>query len=235
MQINNQDSTYGSGIDYVIVQRRGSRYSSTGSRMDGGGVTNCPNFYADIVLTLPANANYFTYQLSLMFLASQQTRTISELCPISVSSTVGTLETENGTAQGDPVVASGTQVFSSSATWVHHWSQFTTGTQGAGIMFTDQANHMLYTFDSTSPATARGALSASSSTSTISLLPVTLNSVSFQNALDVTWDGAVVTFAGSAPPIYSGNDQPGMWILAEIPPTITVTVGNIASSIVPYF
>ena len=70
-------------------------------------------------------------------------------------------------------------------------------------------------------------LSASTATQTISLLPVsTLNSVSFQNALDVTWDGAVVTFAGSAPPIYSGNDQPGLWILAEIPPTITVTVGN---------
>ena len=119
--------------------------------MVGGGVTNCPNFYADIVLTLPANATYFTYQLSLMFLTSQQTRTISELCPIAVTSTVGTLETENGTAQGDPVVANGTQIFSSSATWVHHWSQFTTGTQGAGIMFTDQANHMLYTFDSTLP------------------------------------------------------------------------------------
>ena len=161
-----------------------------------------------------------------MFLPSQQTRKITELCPISLTSTVGTLETENGTAQGDPVVASGTQVFNSSATWVHHWSQFTTGTQGAGIMFTDQANHMLYTFDSIAPATARGALSASSSYSNNLLLPVTLNSVTFQKALDVTWDGAVVTFAGSAPPIYSGNDQPGMWILAEMPPTITVTVGT---------
>ena len=58
---------------------------------------------------------------------------------------------------------------------------------------------------------------------------MTLNPVSFQNALDVTWDGAVVTFAGSAPPIYSGNDQPGLWILAEMPPTITVTVGTLAS------
>ena len=225
MQINNQPSTYGSGIDWVVVHGVVRDIIQQEAEF-GGGVNNCPNFYADIVLTLPANANYFTYQLSLMFLNSTQARTITELCPIELTSSVGQLQTENGTAQGEPIVASGTQTFSSTGTWVHHWSQFTTGTQGAGIMFTDQANHMLYTFDSMAPATARGALSASSSAQTISLLPVTLNSVSFQTALDVTWDGAVVTFAGSAPPIYSGNDQPGLWILAEMPPTITVTVGN---------
>ena len=231
MQINNFTSNYGSGIDWVVTHgvvrdiiQQEAEWDPSGYP---GGVPGSPNLYADIVLTLPANATYFTYQLSLMFLPSQQARTITELCPISLTSTVGTLETENGTAQGDPVVASGTQVFNSSATWVHHWSQFTTGTQGAGIMFTDQANHMLYTFDSMAPATTRGALTASSaSPQTIYLMPVSLNPVTFQQAFDVTWDGAVVTFAGSAPPIYSGNDQPGMWILAEMPPTITVTVGT---------
>jgi len=49
------------------------------------------------------------------------------------------------------------------------------------------------------PTTSRGALIANSSAQTISLLPVTLNPVSFQTALDVTWYGAVATFDGSAP------------------------------------
>jgi hypothetical protein len=225
MRINNQESSYGSGIDWVVVNGVVRDIVQQEAEWSNG-VNNCPNLYADIVLTLPANATYFTYQLSLMFMTSQQTRTITDLYPIALSSSVGQLETENGTAQGDPVIANGTQTFSSTGTWVHHWSQFTTGTQGAGIMFTTQANHMLYTFDSMSPPIARGALSASSSAQTISLLPVTLNPVSFQNALDVTWDGAVVTFDSSMPPIYSGYDQPGLWILAEMPPTITVTTGN---------
>ena len=93
-------------------------------------------------------------------------------------------------------------------------------------MFTDQANQMLYTFDSMAPATLRGALAANSASQTISLLPVTLNPVSFQNALTVTWSGAVVTFDNSVPAIYSGEGQPGLWILAELPPTISVSTGN---------
>jgi hypothetical protein len=234
LQINTYDPTYGSGIDWVIVHgvvrdiiQQEAEWQPSGQGLLGG-VPGCPNFYADIVLTLPANATYFTYQISLLFLNSTQTRTINELDAIWLNSTVGTLQTENGIANGDPIVSNGTQTFSSTGTWVHHWSQFIAGTgsntQGAGIMFTDQANHMLYTFDS--PGTARGALEANTAESSISLLPVTLSSDSFQNPLDVTWDGAVVTFAGFAPPIYSENDQPGLWILAEMPPTITVTVGN---------
>ncbi|MGO8806168.1 MAG: hypothetical protein ACLQO7_06130 [Candidatus Bathyarchaeia archaeon] len=223
-QINSQTSTYGSGIDYVIyngVVRDVVQQEAEWS----GGVNNCPNFYADIVLTLPANATYFTYQLSLMFLASTPIRTISSLCPLSLSSTINQLQTENGTSQGDPVVASGTQVFSAAQTWVHHWSEFTSGNTGAGIMYTDAFNHGLYVFDSMSPATSRGALSVNSATPTISLLPVTLNSVTFQNALDVSWSGAVVTFDTNSVPIYNGP-SPGLWVLAEMPPIIDVTCGN---------
>jgi hypothetical protein len=226
MRINNQPSTYGASEAYVI--NHGVVRDIIQQEAEwGGGAPNSPNLYANIVLTLPANATYFTYQLNLMFINSQQNRTISDLCPIALSSSIGQLQTENGTLQGEPVPANGTQTFSSTGTWVHHWSQFTDGTRGAGIMFTDQANQMLYTFDAITPATTRGALKADSSApQTISLLPVTLNPVSFQNALDVTWYGAVVTFDGSAPPIYGGGGQPGMWILAEMPPTITLTVGN---------
>jgi hypothetical protein len=226
MRINNQPSTYGSSPDWVVVNGVVRDIVQQEAEWSNG-ITNCSNLYANIVLTLPANATYFTYQLNLMFINSQQNRTISDLCPIALSSSIGQLQTENGTLQGEPVVASGTQTFNSTGTWGHHWSQFTNGTKGAGIMFTDQANQMLYVFDNMTSATARGALKADSSApQTISLLPVTLNPVSFQTALDVTWYGAVVTFDGSAPSIYGGDGQPGMWILAEMPPTITVNVGN---------
>ena len=94
-------------------------------------------------------------------------------------------------------------------------------------MFTDQGNQMLYVFDNmTATHAVRGALKADSSAQTISLLPVTLNSVTFQNALDVSWQGAVATFDGSSTQIYAGYNQPGLWILAELPPTIDITVGN---------
>jgi hypothetical protein len=224
MQVNNQASTYGSGVDYVIyngVVRDIIHQEAEWS----GGVTNCPNFYANIVLTIPANATYFTYQLSLMFLSSTPQRTISELCPITLSSSENQVETENGTSQGNPVVVSGTNTFSQTATWVHHWSEFISGSSGAGIMYTDEFDHALYAFDSIHTPTARGALSASLTTQTISLLPVTLNSVSFQNTYDITWCGAVVTFDNSVLPIYNGV-QPGLWVLAELPPSIAVTVGN---------
>ena len=137
------------------------------------------------------------------------------------------MQSENGTANGDPIVVTGTQTLSSSSgATQHHWSQFTDGTKGAGIMFTDQANQMLYTFDNMAPATSRGALVANSASSSISLMPVTLSSVSFQTPLDLTWTGAVATFDSSSLPIYTGADQPGLWILAELPPAITISVGN---------
>jgi hypothetical protein len=228
MQINGYTSTYGSGIDYVItngVVRDIVQQEAEWQPSLPGGVPGCPNFYADIVLTLPANATYFTYQLSLMFLTSGQPRTINGLCPIWLSSTTNQLQTENGTSQGDPVVASGTQIFSATQTWIHHWSQYTNGNIGAGIMFTDANNHGLYAFDSMNPATPRGALSASSTSETISLLPVTLNSVSFLTALDISWCGAIVTFDNTVYPIYNGP-SPGLWVLAEMPPSISVTCGN---------
>ena len=77
MTVNNQACTCGAGAAYVIydgVVRDIIQQEAEWSN----GITNCPNVYANMVLTLPANATYFTYQLSFMFLDSQQTRTISE-------------------------------------------------------------------------------------------------------------------------------------------------------------
>jgi hypothetical protein len=229
MRINNEASVYGAGAAYVI--KRGivrdivQQEAEWGTNMGGGGAVNCPNVYANIVITLPANATYYTYQLRLMFINSGQPRTITDLCPISVSTSLSSIQaqTENGTANGFPIVTAGSDTFYnySSGFTAHHWSQLITGTRGTGIMFTDAANQKLYTFDSIA-GSAVGALKVDTSTKTISLLPVARNSASFTYALDVTWKGAVVTFDDTSP-IYQASDQSGLWILVEYPPTIAVT------------
>ncbi|MEM3596854.1 MAG: hypothetical protein QXJ53_01805 [Candidatus Bathyarchaeia archaeon] len=197
---------------------------------DGGGVAGglCPNVYAHIVLTLPANATYYTYQLRLMFLDSQQKRNITDLCPIRITTTSSgnfSALTEDGTS-----VYSGSGLFyNMSGVWQHHWSQINvSATRGFGIMFTDSANMMLYRFDSIA-GNNTGALYANSTSRLIELLPVaqTLNApANFTYALDVTWYGAVVTFDGASyTPIYKNNGS-GLWVLVEYPPTITVTTEN---------
>jgi len=224
MRINNENSVYGAGAAYVIhhgivrdIIQQEAEWST--------GAVDCPNVYASIVITLPANATYYTYQLRLMFIDSTEPRTITDLCPIRISSTISgaQLQTENGTSGGYPVVAAGTGVFSNytSGGWTeHHWSQITSGTKGAGIMFTDAFNLKLYAFDSMA-GTSTGALSATS-TSLVELLPVKLHQVQFTSALDIMWRGAVVTFDNTAP-IYKSSDGSGLWMLVEYPPTITVT------------
>lgn len=179
------------------------------------------------MITLPANATYYTYQLRLMFINSAQSRAITDLCPISftVSSSSPTAMTENGTANGFPTVTNGTNTFYNytAGSWTaHHWSQLISGSNGAGIMFTDSANQKLYAFDSIA-GSAVGALKVDTATKTIGLLPVARNSASFTNAWDITWRGAVVTFDNTTPIYTTAGTPTGLWILVEYPPTITVT------------
>jgi len=188
----------------------------------GGGISDCPNVYAHIVLTLPANATYYTYQLRLIFANSSQSRTITDLCPIKLSFSSGQPRTENGTLNGYPIVSNATGLFYNFSTSYsqHHWSQLNSSlTRGAGIMFTDSANQMLYFFDAIA-GNKTGALNVNSGV--IELCPVTYRaSASFTYPLDVVWYGAVVTFDGTTP-IYK-NDGSGLWITVEYPPIITVT------------
>jgi hypothetical protein len=232
MRINGEESTYGAGAAYVIhhgvVRDIVQQEAEWGTDSGGGGAYNCPNLYANIVIILPANATYYTYQLRLMFIDSTRTRTITDISPIRISSTLSSpqVQTENGIASGLPVVATGTGLFSNytSSGWTaHHWSQLIsgTGTSGTGIMFTDDSNQKLYAFDSIT-GNPTGALSATS-TSLIELLPVKLSTVTpFMNAMDIVWRGAVVTFGNTAP-IYRDSDGGGLWIIVEYLPTITVT------------
>jgi hypothetical protein len=215
MRINDEYDNTPPELAYVIVNGI-IRDIVHGESEYSGGAGSCPDVYSSIVITLPANATYYTYQLRLMFVESQQSRTITDLCPIKIT-TSGLPQTENGISGGYPVVQSGTGTFyNSSSVWQHHWSQIISGTRGAGIMFADEANKMLYTFDTSTTKT--GALEVS--TQTIELCPITMSSVSFTSAKDLTWYGAVVTFDGTTP-IY--EDGSGLWITVERPPTITVT------------
>jgi len=226
MRINNEVAHYGySEPTYAITDGTVRAVIHHEVEWEDGGAPDCPNVYAHIVLTLPANATYYTYQLRFMFVESQRDRNITDLCPIKVTDLTGQPQTENGTANGYPIISNTTGLFcnSSTSSWAHHWSQFISGTKGAGILFTDSANQMLYVFDSIS-GNKTGALKVSNSIErTIELLPVSeIASVNFTYTLDVTWHGAVVTFDGTTP-IYENDNKTGLWIIVEYPPTITVT------------
>jgi len=224
MRINSEWSVYGALPAYVIHHGIVRDIIHQEAEWEGG-ANNCPNLYAHIVLTFPANATYYTYQLRLMFIQSQQSRIITDLCPIMLTAQAGQAQTENGTSNGFPVVSNATDVFYnySASTWAHHWSQIISGTRGSGIMFGDAANQRLYAFDGIA-GNKTGAIKASSASSTIEVLPVTRFQVNFTYALDVTWNGAVVTFS-STKPIYIEEAQAktGLWIMAEYPPAVAVT------------
>jgi hypothetical protein len=234
MRLNMEEDNTDPELAYVIINgtvrdivQGEAEWGTSGSGI--GGADNCSNVYANIVLTLPAKTTYYTYQLRLMFINSTQPRNITDLCPIKLTTSISQLQTENGTVNGIPVVTNGTGSFYnydfSGGNWTaHHWSQFISGTQGAGIMFTDAAHQQLYAFDSTA-GSPTGALKANNSSKTIELLPVALKSVQFTYALDITWHGAVATFDSTATPIYTmqGTAPTGLWILVEYQPTITVT------------
>ena len=227
MRLNQEASTYGAGLSYVIhhgivrdVIQQEAEWST--------GADGCPNFYSNMVLTLPANTTYYTYYLRIMFINSSQARSITDLSPIRLTTSLGSpqMQTENGTLAGFPIVQNGTGTFvnSSSGSWTaHHFSQFISDTgQGAGIMFTDKDNQILYSFDSFSGSNSKGALKASSGL--IELLPVSSGQVQFNYAYDIAWQGAVATFDGTTPvfSLYDGTTPNGLWILVEYPPILTV-------------
>jgi hypothetical protein len=229
MRVNGRWSTYGSGTPAYVIYDGIVRDIIQEEPEWSGGVSGCPDFYAQIVLTLPANATYYTYQLRLIFLSTQQSRTITDLCPIRLTGLTGQPQVENGTttATGYPIVSNYTGLYyNASSVWQHHWSQFVsvTGTRGAGIMFTDDSNQKLYTFDSIA-GSITGALNASKAASNgaIELMPVTTAAqAKFNNSMNVIWYGAVVTFDGTTP-IYNNSDKTGLWMLMERPPIINVS------------
>ncbi|MEM2338080.1 MAG: hypothetical protein QXT44_00635 [Candidatus Bathyarchaeia archaeon] len=240
MRINDEEDTTNpewgwtlyNGVVRDIVQGEpewGTTYGFGGADRNG----TCYNIYAHVVITLPANATYYTYQLRLIFLNStDQPRTITQirLIRITASGTFSAL-TENGTLPtGYPRVSGSGFFYNFSAScWQHRWAQLESSLKGFGIMFTDEANKMLYSFDN---ETLRGALKVINSTTerTIELLPVSHERppvINHVHPLDICWYGAVVTFDRTLPIYTTLNGVPkGLWVLVEYPPVVSVTPGG---------
>ncbi|MCW3998458.1 MAG: hypothetical protein NWF10_07815 [Candidatus Bathyarchaeota archaeon] len=231
LQINGKSPSYGSNLAYTIyngVVRDVIHQEAEWSN----GIPNCPNVYSQIVLTLPANVNYYTYQLRLMFINSDQNRTITELNAISLSSSINEIQTENGTIDGLPeivnTISSSDSFYNfSDGKGAHHWSQFILSTEGAGIIFADIGNQQLYVFDQLA-GTTTGAITVESGTENqIELKPIT-SLTQFNTAINVDWIGAIATFDSTTTPIYEIQEETptGLWILAELPPSIIITAEN---------
>ena len=196
-----------------------------------GGVENCSNVYSHIVLTLPANATYYTYALRLIFVNSSQSRTITDLSAIRLSVSGSLLSrTENGTSGGYPISWNTTGIFYNftsanfSTGWAHHWSELTSGSTGAGIMFINSSNFKLYGFDDRKEFNTEGKKTGALNVSAnfIEFSPIALEQVSFNGKLDITGCGAVVTFASGHDPIYKSSDSIGLWVVVEYPPTVEI-------------
>jgi hypothetical protein len=168
-----------------------------------------------------------------MFINSAQSRTITDFSPIKMVPTNTTIQTqtENSTLiDYFPIIQNGAGIFSNYAAngvgTTHHFSQFVasdTG-KGSGIMFTDKDTQRLYTFNSIA-GQSTGALNVAVSSPLIELVPVDLVQVQFTYAYDITWCGAVATFDGTTPicSLYDGTTPTGLFLLAEAPPTLTLT------------
>ena len=83
MRINGEASTYGAGCSYVIHHGIIRDIVQQEAEWETGAL-NCPNLYANIIIALPANSTYYTYNLRLMFINSAQARTITDLCPLKL-------------------------------------------------------------------------------------------------------------------------------------------------------
>ena len=227
-------SVYGSGSPAYVIQQGVVRDIVQEEAEWSNGPTNCPNVYSQIVLTLPANSTYFTYQLRLIFINSTQTRNINDISPLQLTTSISQPQamTENGiNSNGIPIVSTSNGYFYNSTGNAHHWSELiNSALQGTGIMFTASANQQLYAFDKMA-STFTGALYVSNSTPpVIELDPVTsAGSVSFTSALDITWYGDVATFNG-ANPIYATSGNSGLWPLVEQPPSVTITPQSSAAT-----
>lgn len=221
LRVNNEEPQYGDQLTYVIyngtvrdIVQQEPEYS--------GGVAGCPNFYSQVIITLPAGTTYYTYSARTIFVDSNQSRTITDLSAIQLSNLIGTPMTENGTIALYPNPSNSTGLFYdyTPTGWDHHWSQFVSGNAGAGIMFTNSTNEQLYVFDSII-GNKTGAIVVGNAPKYIEFNPVEQYQVAdFYDALDMAWYGAVVTFDGE--PIYRSSDDVGLWVMVEHPPDVTV-------------
>jgi hypothetical protein len=231
MRINGRDPMYGDDPKYVIYNGVVRDIVQAEAEWSGG-ISDCPNVYGQIYLTLPAKATYYTYALRLIFVNSAQSRILDEIRAIRLTASPGgsgsgECITENRTIGGFPVRSYDEGLFynfsDSQTAWAHHWTEFMRGNRGSGIMFTNNSNFKLYTFDSIAGQKA-GALYVdkyySDTRAYLDFKPVAQFQASFTDPLDVTWHGAVVNFEDE--PIYQSSDETGLWVMVEHPPIVAV-------------
>jgi len=233
MRINNDVADYGYAEPTYVIPDGTVRAIVQHEVEWGGGITNCPNTYAQIVLTLPANATYYTYALRTIFVnSSSQSRTITDLSPIQLSSgwMSGILRslTENGTSGGYPIVAEtamdDTNIFynfsSPSTGWAHHWSEYISGNNGGGIMFTDSSNLKLYTFDSSKYAGDKtGALSITTEQRTAWTNPTAV----YDKCGEDTWDPASDAIDDSTWTYWRHSSTCNHWITLDMGKTMNIS------------
>jgi hypothetical protein len=231
MRVNTMQDMYGDDVSWVIshgIVRDIVHAEPEWQNSTQQGAPNCPDFYAHVVITLPANATYFTYTSTMIFLnSSQPKRNLSDLCVINVNST--------GLTNRYPLTENGTQLNStntglfynySASVWAHHWSQIANSsgpnpTAGAGIMFNDQTNTQMYYFDNQTSKT--GGLDVIPTSNVTELDPVKqYQTMDFHaQPFEITWTCAVVTFYNTTP--ICKDSASGLWIIVEYPPTLAIT------------
>ncbi|PVX25034.1 MAG: hypothetical protein CW716_08845, partial [Candidatus Bathyarchaeum sp.] len=124
LRVNTESPIFWADTDYVIYNGIVRDIVQQEPEF-GSGVTGCPNFYSQVVITLPANTPYYTYSVRTIFVNSSQPRTIDDLSVIQLSNLPGTPLTEDGTIGGYPEISSSTGLFYDQypTDWAHHWSQ----------------------------------------------------------------------------------------------------------------
>jgi hypothetical protein len=233
MRVNGEVPANGAQESYVIhhgvVRDIVQQEAEWGMAGGSGGAPGSPNMYSHLVFTFPANANYYTYQLRMIFVESTQTRNLSDLSLLRLKAYVGSQLTEDGLVGVPPNTTprtdgSLTLFYNGGTRHEHQWSQFTdSSNKGVGVMFTSTNNDELYHFDAILGGMSTGALYLDTTNRIIEVDPVKRANVNnFQQADDQVWKGAIVISRADMLPIYPTSGTTGLWILVEKLPTITV-------------
>ena len=105
MRINTEASTYGAGSAYVIcngtvrdIVQQEAEWGQTNPPADNGGAHNCSKPLRKYRSYTSSGVSYYTYQLRLMFINSAQARTISDICPIQISTNLQSVKLKLKTA-----------------------------------------------------------------------------------------------------------------------------------------
>jgi hypothetical protein len=225
LRVNGESPIYGSLPSYTIhhgIVRDLIQQEPEWS----GGVTLSPDFYGQIVLTLPAMTSYYTYRARIMFVQTSANRDLSELSVIQVKAPSGSQLSEDGFTAGLPTTSTSALLYDGGTTHQHQWSEYISNNRGVGVMMRSRYNDLLYTFDDVIGQNT-GAISIDTGNRKIELNPIERFSVDdFQRSFDRTWVGAVTNFgSGTAvETIYpTSGGTSGLWIMVELPPSVTIS------------